>query len=187
MNRTAPDVFKVRLETTKGNIIIEIHREWSPHGVDHFYNLAQAGYYDDTRFFRVVKDRWAQFGINGDPKISGIWKSRTIPDEPCRMSNTKGMVAYAFAVPNGRATQVFINLRDNSSTLDVEPFTPFGKVVEGMDVVDSLYSGYGENSGGGIRAGKQAPLFDEGNPYLDREFPKLDRIIRAVIIPVFPL
>src|ERR1051326_8557493 len=108
MNRTAPDVFKVRLETTKGNIIIEIHREWSPHGVDHFYNLVRAGYYDNSRFFRVVKDRWAQFGINGDPKISGIWKTRPIPDEPRRMSNTRSMVAYAFAVPNRRTTQVFI-------------------------------------------------------------------------------
>ena len=183
MNRRAPEQFKVRLETTRGNIVIEIRREWAPIGVDHFYNLARAGYYDQSRFFRVVKDRWTQFGINGDPKISNVWRSRTIPDDPRRLSNTRGTLAYAFAVPNGRTTQVFFNTRDNSEAHDKEPFVPFGRVVEGLDVLDSLYSEYGETSGGGIRAGKQAPLFEEGNAYLSREFPKLDLINRAVLIP----
>jgi homoserine O-acetyltransferase len=178
----APDQFKVRLETSKGNIVIEVHRDWSPRGADHFYNLVRAGYYDQSRFYRVIKDRWAQFGINGDPKISKLWASRTILDDPRRVSNTRGTVAYAFAVPNGRTTQVFINTRDNSATHDTEPFVPFARVIQGMDVVDSLYSGYGENSGGGIRAGKQAPLFEEGNAFLDRQFPMLDRLVRASVV-----
>jgi peptidyl-prolyl cis-trans isomerase A (cyclophilin A) len=175
----APDVFKVQFETTKGNFIIEVHRDWAPNGADRFDELIRAGYYDDSRFYRAVKGRWAQFGIAGEPKVAKEWRSRTIPDDPRRMSNTRGMVAYAFAVPNGRSTQVFINLVDNSSTLDAQGQVPFGRVIEGMEVVDSLYSGYGENSGGGMRAGKQDPLFEEGNVYLDREFPLLDRIKRA--------
>jgi len=182
MKKRAPDLFNVRIETSKGNFLIEVHRQWSPNGVDHFYNLVRAGYYDDSRFYRVVPDRWTQFGINGDPKISAVWRTRTIPDDPRQISNTRGTVAYAFAVPNGRTTQVFINTRDNSPTHDVEPFVPFGRVVEGMEVVDALYSGYGETSGGGIRAGKQEPLFTEGNAFLSRQFPKLDRLIRAVIV-----
>ena len=181
MRRPAPDVFRARLETSKGSIVLEFHRDWAPLGVDHFYNLARAGYYDDNRFFRVVKDRWVQFGINGDPAVSKVWRQRTIPDEPRRISNTRGTVAYAFAVPNGRTTQIFINLVDNSAGHDKEPFVPIAKVIEGMELADQLYSGYGESSGSGIRAGRQAPLFDGGNAYLDREFPKLDRIVRVVI------
>src|SRR5215472_4179492 len=99
MNRRAPELFTVRLETSKGNVLIEVHRQWSPNGVDHFYNLVRAGYYDDSRFYRVVPDRWTQFGINGDPKISAVWRTRT--DDPRQISNTRGTVAYAFAVPNG--------------------------------------------------------------------------------------
>jgi homoserine O-acetyltransferase len=182
MNRRAPDLFRVRLETSKGVILIEVHRDWSPHGVDRFYNLVEAGYYDDVRFSRVIEGRWAQFGINGDPKISSLWRARTIPDEPRRESNVRGTIAYAFAVPNGRTTQVFFNLRDNRPTHDPEPFVPFGKVVEGMDVVDSLYAGYGESAGSGIRSGKQGPLFEQGNAYLEREFPRLDHIIRATVV-----
>ena len=182
MNRRAPDVFNARLETTRGLIVLEFHRDWSPAGVDHFYNLARAGYYDGNRFFRVVKDRWAQFGINGEPEVSKLWRQRTIPDEARLVSNTRGTVAYAFAVPNGRTTQVFINLRDNSAGHDREPFVPVARVVEGMDVADRLYSDYGETSGGGIRAGKQAALFEEGNAYFERGFPKLDRIERVVVV-----
>jgi cyclophilin family peptidyl-prolyl cis-trans isomerase len=181
MNRRAPDTFHVRVETSKGNFVIEVHRDWAPHGADRFYNLVRNGYYDQTRFYRVVKDRWTQFGINSDPKISRLWRSRTIPDDPRVQSNTVGMVAFAFATANGRTTQVFINAVDNSSTLDQEPFAPFGRITSGMDVVNSLYSGYGENSGGGIRAGHQDPIFEEGDAYFAREFPKLDMLIRAVI------
>ena len=181
MTRRAPDVFRVRFETSKGLIRLEIHRQQAPHGVDRFYNLVRAGYYDRTYFFRVIKGRWAQFGINGDPNISKLWRTRTIPDDPRRESNLRGTIAYAFAVPNGRTMQVFINLQDNSTTHDREPFVPFGRVIEGMDVADSLCTEYGESAGGGIRAGKQGPLFEEGNAYLKREFPHLDYIVRALV------
>jgi peptidyl-prolyl cis-trans isomerase A (cyclophilin A) len=180
MNRRAPEVFDVRLETTKGNIEIEVHREWAPRGADRFYNLVRAGYYDDSRFYRVIQGKWAQFGINGDPKISNVWRERTFADDPRVESNTRGTVAFAFAVPNGRTTQVFINLRDNSATHDAE-FAPFGKIVRGMAVADALNTEYGETAGSGIRSGKQGPLFEHGNAYLDKNFPRLDRILRAKI------
>jgi cyclophilin family peptidyl-prolyl cis-trans isomerase len=182
MNVRAPELFNVRLETSKGVIVIEIHRTWAPQGVDRFYNLVRAGYYDQVRFHRVIKDKWVQFGINGDPKISNVWRTRTIPDDLRRESNQRGTVTYAFAVANGRTTQVFINLRDNSATHDKEPFVPFGKIIEGMGVADALNAEYGETSGGGIRAGKQAPLFEGGNDWLKKNFPRLDYIIRARVI-----
>jgi len=182
MKKEAPASFHVRLETTKGRIEIEVHRDWAPHGVDRFFNLVRHGYYDGVRFHRVVADRWAQFGINGDPRISMLWRDLPIPDDPFVQSNQRGTVAYAFAVPNGRTTQVFINLRDNSETHDREPFVPFGRVITGMEVVDALHSDYGETSGGGIRAGKQAPLFEKGNAYLDENFPHLDRILEATVV-----
>jgi homoserine O-acetyltransferase len=174
----APANFSVRLDTTKGPIVIAVHRAWAAHGADRFHELVTARYFDDTRFFRVVKGQWAQFGINGDPKIASNWRERTIPDDPRGQSVTRGRVAFAFAVPNGRTTQIYISLRDNSYQ-DDQGFVPFGEVVEGMDVADTLNSEYGESSGGGIRAGKQQPLFDGGNAYLDREYPRLDRILRA--------
>jgi cyclophilin family peptidyl-prolyl cis-trans isomerase len=158
-------------------------RAWSPHGVDRFYNLVRHGYYDNAKFFRIRAGTWAQFGINGNPRISTVWRNRTIPDDPRVLSNTRGTVAYAFKDPNGRTTQVFINLKDNSATHDKEPFVPFARIVEGMDVADALYADYGEAAGGGIRAGKQDVLFAEGNAYLDREFPRLDFIRRAAILP----
>ncbi len=171
----APDNFHVRLETTKGSILLEVHRDWAPIGTDRFYTLVRSRYFDGNRFARVVKGRWAQFGINGDPAIAKAWRDRPIADDPRKQSNVRGMVAFAFAVPNGRTTQVYINTGDNSTRNDGEAFSPFAKVVEGMDVVDSLYSDYGETSGGGIRAGKQGPIFEEGNYWLDRNFPALDR------------
>jgi len=174
------DVFDVRLETSKGRIVIEVHREWAPIGAARFHDLVRRGYYDDTRVFRVVAGRWAQFGINGDPRVSARWRHRTIPDDPPRVSNARGTVAFAFAVPQGRTTQVFISLADNTS-LDAQGFAPFGRVTEGMEVADALESTYGETAGGGIRAGRQEPLFAGGNAYLDREFPRLDRILRAAI------
>lgn len=182
MNRQAPALFNARLQTSKGVIVIEVHRDWAPHGADRFYNLVRAGYYDGARFFRVIEGRWAQFGINGDPRISNAWRTQTFPDDPRRVSNVRGTVAFAFAVPDGRTTQVFINLRDNSATHDAEPFVPFGKVTEGMDVADRLNAEYGESSGSGIRAGRQEPLFEWGNRYLEENFPRLDYIQRAVIV-----
>ena len=181
MNRRAPALARVRMETTKGVILIELHREWSPRGVDRFYNLVARGYYNNSAFFRVIAGKWAQFGINGDPKIAQAWARQTIPDEPRVESNTRGAVAFAFKDPNGRTTQVFINLRDNSVAHDKEPFVPIGRVIAGMEVADALYSDYGEQSGGGIRAGKQDPLFKEGTDYLKRNFPRLDYIIKATI------
>jgi cyclophilin family peptidyl-prolyl cis-trans isomerase len=181
MTQRAPDICHVRLQTTKGVVKMEMRREWAPNGVDRFYNVVRHGYYDQSALFRIRAGMWAQFGINGDPKISQLWRTRTIEDDPRRESNVRGTVAFAFKDPNGRTTQVFINLRDNSETHDREPFVPFAKVVEGMDVVDSLYSGYGETSGGGIRAGKQDALFSEGNEYLKKNFPLLDYIVKATI------
>ena len=181
MNRRAPDVADIRLETTRGIIRLEMRRAWAPHGVDRFYNLVLHGYYDDTAVFRIRAGMWAQFGINGDPKVAQVWRTRTIPDDPRVVSNVRGTVAFAFKDPNGRATQVFINLRDNSATHDAEPFVPIAKVIEGMDVADALYSEYGEQAGGGIRAGKQDPVFAGGNEYLKHNFPRLDYIIKATI------
>src|SRR6266851_7445829 len=162
----------VRLDTTKGAIVIAVHRDWAPNGADRFHELVTTGYFDDSRFFRVVKGQWAQFGINGDPSVAARWRERAIPDDPRQQSVTRGRVAFAFAVPNGRTSQVYISLRDNSYQ-DEQGFVPFGEVVEGMDVADSLNSEYGETSGGGIRAGKQQPVFDGGNAYLDRAYPRL--------------
>jgi cyclophilin family peptidyl-prolyl cis-trans isomerase len=180
----APARFFVRLETNKGVILLDVERRLAPHGVDRFYNLARHGYYDGARFFRVVALRFAQFGINGDPAIAQAWRRRTIPDDPRVASNVRGAVSYAFAEANGRTTQAFINLQNNASTFDQEPFVPFAHVVDGMDVADRLYSEYGETAGGGIRAGKQDPLFTGGNASLLREFPHLDFIVRAVVQPL---
>jgi len=184
MNLRAPSQFHTRFETSKGNILVEVRRDWSPRGADRFYNLVRAGYYDDTRFFRVIQGRWAQFGINGDPRVSTVWHERTIPDDQRQLSNTRGTVAFAFAEPNGRTTQVFINLADNSATHDPEPFVPFGKVVQGMAVAEALNFEYGESAGGGIRGGKQHPLFEQGNAYLLKNFPRLDYITRAALAEV---
>jgi peptidyl-prolyl cis-trans isomerase A (cyclophilin A) len=175
----APERFRVRLDTTKGPIAIDCVRDWAPLGADRFYTLVTSGYFDDSAFFRVVAGKWAQFGISGRPEVASAWRTRTIPDDPFRESNTRGTVAFAFAGKNGRATQVFINLVDNSAAHDKEPFVPFGRVVEGMDVVNALYNGYGESALGGIRAGKQDPLFEQGNAFLRTRFPLLDYIKTA--------
>ena len=177
----APARSTVRLDTSKGIIDIEITRAWSRRGSDRFVALVRHGYYDDTRFFRVRPGRWVQFGINGDPAIAQAWRGRTIEDDPLAQSNVRGTVAFAFAVPNGRTTQVFINLGDNASTHDKEPFTPFGRVVSGMDVADALNAQYGEGPGG-IRAGKQDPFFEGGNAWLLRHFPRLDYVRSGRVI-----
>ena len=179
-DQRAPERFRVRLDTTRGAIVIDCTRAWAPLGVDRFYTLVTSGYFDDSAFFRVVKGRWAQFGIAATPDVAQAWRTRTIPDDPfVGQSNVKGTVAFAFATKNGRATQVFFNLVDNSPTHDKEPFVVFGRVVEGLDVMDALYDGYGESALGGIRAGKQEPLFAQGNAYLRANFPKLDYIRSA--------
>ena len=177
----APAEYQVQLETTKGKILLEIKREWAPHGADRFYNLVRYGYYDHAAVFRIRKNTWAQFGIAADGKIARAWRHQNIPDDPRVLTNTRGTVAFAFKDPNGRTTQVFINLKDNSSTHDKEPFVPFARVIAGMEVADSLYNEYGETSGGGIRAGKQDSLFAQGNAWLQSHFPRLDYISKAYI------
>jgi len=182
-HHTAPSVFRVSFETTAGSFVMEVHRDWAPHGADRFYGLVRAGYYDDSRFFRVVPGRWAQFGNSGDPKTAQQQRRHTIPDDALKQHNTRGYVAFSNTGPNTRSTQVFINLGDNSARNDIEAgFAPFGEIVEGMDVVEKLYGGYGESSGGGMRAGHQDRIFEGGNAYLDREFPRLDKLIRASIV-----
>jgi peptidyl-prolyl cis-trans isomerase A (cyclophilin A) len=179
----APEVFRVKFETTAGSFVIEAHRDWSPHGADRFYDLVRTKYYDDTRFFRVVPGRWVQFGINGNPKIAQQQRHITIPDDTLKQHNSLGYVAFSNTGANTRSTQVYINLGDNTARNDMEAgFAPFGQVVEGMNVVEKLYGGYGEHSGGGMRAGHQDQMFEGGNAYLDREFPKLDKLLRATIM-----
>jgi peptidyl-prolyl cis-trans isomerase A (cyclophilin A) len=182
LRKQAPAVYHVLLETSKGDITMEVRREWSPHGADRFYFLVRHGFYNDCRVFRINPGNWAQFGIPGDPRIAQAWRDRTIPDDPRVAANERGTVDYAFKDPNGRTTQIFINLKDNRATHDKEPFVPFAKIIKGMEVADALYNGYGEKSGGGIRAGHQDSLFAGGNDYLDRNFPKLDRIRKASIV-----
>ena len=176
----APAVFKARIQTTQGDFVIEAHRDWAPVGVDRFHNLVRAGFFDDSRFYRIRAGFIAQFGLPGNPQITQVWKDRTLPDDPVQQSNKRGFVAYAMTGPNTRTTQLYINTADNSR-LDAEGFAPIGRVVEGMAVVDSLYSGYGENAGGGMRGGNQGKILQYGNAHLDKEFPKLDRLGKAFI------
>ncbi len=178
-----PNEYRVRMETTKGPVILSVTRALSPRGADRFYHLVQAGFYDDSRFFRVISGRFAQFGIAGRPSIARIWRHQTIADDPVRAHNTRGTFAFAMTGPNTRTTQIYINTGDQSR-LDQMGFSPFGNVSEGMDVIDQLYSGYGETSGGGMRAGHQDKLFEEGNAYLDREFPLLDKVIRCEVLAI---
>jgi homoserine O-acetyltransferase len=174
----AREVFSVRFETTRGTFVVEVHREWAPVGAERFYDLVRRRFFDGARFFRVRAGAFVQFGIPADPRTAQVWRNATLADDPVRASNERGTLAYAFTKPGTRATQVFINLKDNKD-YDAQGFAPFGRVVSGMDVVDSLYSGYGESSGGGMRAGHQDALFAEGNAWLDRNFPKLDAIVKA--------
>jgi len=179
----SPDIYRVKIETTAGNFVIEVHRGWSPHGADRFYSLVRDGYYNDSRFFRVVPGRWVQFGISGDPKTAQEWRHRVIPDDTLVQHNTAGFIGFANTGPNTRSTEVYINTGDNSRNDKANGFAPCGKLVEGMDVVEHLYGGYGEHSGGGMRAGRQDAMFAGGNAYMDRKYPKLDKLIRAFVLP----
>jgi cyclophilin family peptidyl-prolyl cis-trans isomerase len=178
----APDRFRIRVETTRGPFTLELIRALAPIGVDHFYNLVRAGYYNDSRFSRTVAGWIVQFGIAGDPQVSAVWTNRPILDDSVRAHNDRGSFTFAMRRPNDRTTQISISRRDNLIQ-DGQGFSPLGRVVEGMEVVDSLYSGYGETSGGGLRAGKQQAVLAGGNAYLDRAFPRLDHLIRATILP----
>lgn len=176
----APDVFNVNFDTSKGTVIVEIHRDWAPTGVDHFYTLVKTGFYDGARFFRVLRDFVAQFGMNGDPKTNGMWASASIPDDAVKQSNVRGTLTYAAsAAPNSRSTQLFFNLRTNAM-LDDRGFAPIGKVTQGMDVVDGFYNAYGEMPPGG-QGPDPAQIGTQGNEYLQAHFPRLDFIKKATI------
>jgi peptidyl-prolyl cis-trans isomerase A (cyclophilin A) len=181
LNEKAPPVYKAKFDTSKGTFEIEVHRDWAPNGADRFYNLVKSGFFDDTRFFRVVRGFMVQFGINGDPKVAAAWQDANIKDDPVKQINQRGFVTFATAGPNTRTTQVFINFDDNNS-LDDQGFAPFGKVVSGMNVVDQLYSGYGDGAPRGLGP-DQGRVKNEGNAYLTKDFPKLDFIRKATIEP----
>ena len=168
------------VETSKGTFTLDCFRNWAPTGVDHFYNLARAGFFDDSRFFRTLPGYIAQFGIPGNPAVTRVWKDRAIPDDSVYQSNVRGTFAFAMTGPNTRTTQLYISRKDNAQ-LDAQGFSPLGRVISGMAVVDSLYDGYGENAGGGVRAAKQQRMLEEGNAHLDRDYPKLDRLVRITI------
>jgi peptidyl-prolyl cis-trans isomerase A (cyclophilin A) len=159
---------------------VEVHRDWAPNGADRFYNLVKMGFFDDTRFFRAVDGFMVQFGLSGDPSVSAKWQQANIPDDPVAQSNKPGFITFAqTAMPNSRATQVFINTVDNAR-LDGMRFAPFGQVVSGLDVVKSLYTGYGEGAPSGAGP-DQGRIQAQGNAYLDKGFPKLDSIKHAEI------
>jgi peptidyl-prolyl cis-trans isomerase A (cyclophilin A) len=180
LNETAPDVFRARFETSAGDFVVQVNREWAPEGADRFYNLVKNGFYDDCRFFRVIEGFMVQFGINGEPAIQSGWVGASIPDDPVQQSNRRGYVTYAMSgAPNSRTTQIFINFADNSG-LDASGFAPFGQIVEGMSAVDSIYSGYGEGAPRG-RGPEQGRIQTQGNAYLESDFPELDYVIRATI------
>ena len=181
LKEQAPPVYKVEFDTSKGPFVIEVHRDWAPNGADRFYNLVKNGFYDDVRFFRVIEGFMAQFGVNGDPKVSAAWREARIKDDPVKVSNKRTFVTFATAGPNTRTTQVFVNYGDNSS-LDSQGFSPFGQVVSGMKAVDSLYGGYGEGAPGG-RGPNQARVQSDGNAYLASAFPNLDYVKKATIVP----
>jgi len=177
---TAPATYKVKVATTKGDFTIEVHRDWAPLGADRFYNLVKLGYYNDVAFFRVVKGFMVQFGINGDPNANRSWRRAMFKDDPqAKQSNKRGMITFATSGPDQRTTQVFINYADNSR-LDSMGFVPFGKIVEGMKVVDALEGMYGEGAPGGSGP-RQDRIQSEGNAYLHKEFPKLDYIKSATL------
>ena len=176
----APDRFRVRFETTRGPFVVEVTRAWAPRGADRFYNLVRAGYYDDVAFFRVIEGFMVQFGIHGDPRVNAAWRVARIPDDPVAQSNRRGTVTYAMAGPDTRTTQLFVNFKDNAS-LDSQGFAPFGRVVEGMAVVDSLYSGYGEGAPQGMGP-EQGRAQAEGNAYLRGSFPRLDLVKTARVV-----
>jgi cyclophilin family peptidyl-prolyl cis-trans isomerase len=177
----APDSFKVAVETSKGNFTVVAHRDWAPLGVDRFYHLVQLGYFDDARFFRVLTGFMAQFGINGDPRVNAAWEPLQLQDDPVKQTNKRGMVTFATGGPNTRTTQLFINYGDNRN-LDGMGFAPIGEVVDGMPVVDSLYADYGEGPPGGSGP-DQGRMATEGNKYLTQNYPRLDFIRRARVVP----
>jgi peptidyl-prolyl cis-trans isomerase A (cyclophilin A) len=183
LKEMAPATYKVNFDTSAGAFVVEVHRDWAPNGADRFYNLVKNGYYDNMRFFRVIPGFMVQFGINGDPALNSVWQPARIPRDPVKQSNTRGFMTYAMQGgpqgPDTRTTQVFINFGDNSG-LDGQGFAPFGRVIKGMEIVDKIYSGYGEGAPSG-KGPEQGRVQAEGNAYLTKDFPKLDYIKKATI------
>jgi len=175
-----PSIFRVKFETTKGDFVVEARKDWAPKGAERFYNLVFNGYFTDIAFFRAIDGFMVQFGISGSPKIAQAWKDAVFPDDPVKQMNRRGNVSFATSGPDSRTTQMFINYADNFR-LDTMGFAPFGTVVEGMDVVDALYKGYGEGAPAG-RGPSQSRIQAEGNAYLRKEFPQLDYIKSASFV-----
>lgn len=178
---TAPESFRARFETTKGSFVIEVNRAWAPNGADRFYNLVKNGYFDGVRFFRVIEGFMAQFGMHGEPQVQVRWSSAAIPADAVVASNTRGTVAFAMRDPHTRTTQLFINFGDNSD-LDAMGFAPVGSVVEGMEVVDQIHSGYGELADRGGNGPMVQNIAARGNEYLEEDFPELDYIVTATLV-----
>jgi len=179
LNEQAPATYKAKFDTSKGVFIVDVRREWAPNGADRFYNLVKNGFYDNVRFFRVISGFMVQFGINGDPKISSVWREARIRDDAVKQSNKRGYITFATAGPNTRTTQVFINFGDNAG-LDGQGFAPFGQVTSGMDIVDKINPEYGEGAPRG-RGPDQGRTQMEGNAYLTKDFPKMDFVKKATI------
>jgi len=179
-NTTTPETYRAQFETTKGNFTVEVTRAWAPLGADRFYELINNGFYEGARFFRVLPGFVVQFGIPAEPAVARKWRAAHIADDPVTESNKPGTVTFATAGPNTRTTQVFINL-ENNANLDGMGFAPFGRITEGMEIVGQLYSGYGEGAPHG-RGPDQGRIQSEGNAYLEKDFPKLDYIKKAVIL-----
>lgn len=180
LTEDAPEKFKVRFETSKGEFVIEAVRDWSPRGAIRFYNLVKNGYYNENRFFRVLTGFMLQFGINADPALNQIWRGAIILDDARKQTNERGYVSYAAGGPNTRTTQMFINLKDNAM-LDQAGLVPFGRVASGMNVLEKVYTGYGDGPPNG-KGPEQAKIQLEGNAYLEKNFPKLDYIKTATIV-----
>lgn len=176
----APDSFRVEFTTSKGKFVVKAFRAWAPNGVDRFYYLARNHFYDGERFFRAMPNFVVQFGLHGDPRVNDVWQDMRIPDDSVKQSNQKGFVTYAMGGPNTRTTQIFINLNDNKR-LDPLGFAPIGRVVEGMDVVDILYTGYGDGPPRG-KGPEQDKIRTQGDAYLKRDFPLLDHVTRTKVI-----
>jgi peptidyl-prolyl cis-trans isomerase A (cyclophilin A) len=176
----ADEPYRVKFETSEGDFVVEVHPDWAPNGAARFKELVEAKFYDDCRFFRVINGFMAQFGMNGDPEVNDQWREMKIKDDPNKKSNTRGMMTFATSGPDSRTTQLFINFGDNSP-LDRQGFSPFAEVVEGMDVVDKLYDGYGEGAPRG-RGPRQDLIAKQGNEYLNDKFPMLDYIKTARLV-----
>jgi peptidyl-prolyl cis-trans isomerase A (cyclophilin A) len=179
LNEKAPDTYKARFDTSAGVFVVDVNRSLAPLGADRFYNLVKNGFYDGARFFRAISGFMVQFGIHGDPAVSGVWRSARINDDPVKGTNAPMTITFATAGPNTRTTQVFINYGNNAA-LDKQGFAPFGKVTEGQDVVNKIFTGYGEGAPRG-KGPEQGRIQAEGNAYLSKEFPKMDYIKKATI------